>query len=84
MTDRFDTETPNLWADVDIRVIDQRIGAGIGGLDTVIRVLHRPTGIIIEMPRVTGSQFNDRAAAMSALEMALEHVWECDGGLKRD
>ena len=28
--------------DVDIRVIDQRIGQGIGGLDTVIRVLHKP------------------------------------------
>lgn len=63
-----------LWAEVDIRVIDQRIGMGIGGLDTVIRVLHRPTGIIIEIPRVTSSQFNDREAAMDALEMALTHV----------
>lgn len=29
--------------DVDIRVIDQRIGMGIGGLDTVIRLYHKPT-----------------------------------------
>lgn len=84
MTDRIVTETPNLWADVDIRVIDQRIGAGVGGLDTVIRVLHRPTGIIIEMPKLTGSQHTDRAAAMSALEMALEYVPNYSGGLKRD
>jgi len=60
--------------DVNIRVIDQRIGVGIGGLDTVIRVLHLPTGIIIEMPRLTNSQFKDRTAALDALEMALTHV----------
>jgi len=61
-------------ADVNIRVIDQRIGMGIGGLNTVIRVLHLPTGIIIEMPRLTSSQFYDRQAALDALEMALAHV----------
>lgn len=33
----------DLWRDVDIRVVDQRIGAGIGGFDTVIRAYHRPT-----------------------------------------
>lgn len=60
--------------DVNIRVIDQRIGMGIGGLDTVIRVLHEPTGIIIEMPRLTRSQFYDRKAALDALEMALSYV----------
>lgn len=73
----------SLWSEVDIRVIDQRIGAGIGGFDTVIRVLHKPTGIIIEMPRLTSSQYTDREAAMAALEMALEHVWEDKGGLKK-
>lgn len=61
--------------DVNIRVIDQRIGMGVGGLDTVIRVLHVPTGIIIEMPRLTQSQFHDRQAALDALEMALTHVY---------
>ena len=60
--------------DVDIRVIDQRIGMGIGGRDTVIRVLHKPTGIIIEMPRITRSQSTDRQAALDALEMALAHA----------
>lgn len=60
--------------DIDIRVIDQRIGAGVGGHDTVIRVLHKPTGIIVEMPKLTGSQFKDRQAALDALEMALAHA----------
>ena len=60
--------------DVDIRVIDQRIGVGIGGHDTVIRVLHKPTGIIIEMPNITRSQHKDLNAAMDALEMALSHI----------
>lgn len=61
-------------SDVDVRVIDQRIGMGVGGMDTVIRVLHKPTGIIIEMPRLTRSQYHDRQAALEALEMALTHV----------
>ncbi|RRY11354.1 hypothetical protein [Brucella anthropi] len=61
-------------ADVNIRVIDQRIGMGVGGFDTVVRVLHVPTGIIIEMPRLTRSQWHDRQAALDALEMALVNV----------
>lgn len=59
---------------VNIRVIDQRIGMGVGGHDTVIRALHVPTGIIVEMPRLCGSQHKDRQAALDALEMALTHV----------
>jgi len=62
--------------DVDTRVIDQRIGMGVGGLNTVIRLLHKPTGIIIEMPNLCRSQHRDRQAAMDALEMALSHVDE--------
>ena len=62
-----------LWKDVDIRVIDQRIGAGIGGMDTVIRVLHRPSGIIVEVPRVTNSQFYDREVAMEMIVTAITH-----------
>lgn len=67
------TSTDAIWQDVDIRVIDQRIGAGIGGMDTVIRVLHKPSGIIVEVPRVTGSQFNDRAVAMDMILTAVTH-----------
>lgn len=65
--------TDGLWKDMDVRVIDQRIGAGIGGMDTVIRILHRPSGIIVEVPRVTSSQFNDRAVAMDMIAAALRH-----------
>ncbi len=65
-------------ADVNIRIIDQRIGMGVGGFDTVIRVLHIPTGIIVEMPRLTRSSYHDRQAALDALEMALTHVSDED------
>jgi protein subunit release factor A len=57
--------------DVHIRVIDQRIGMGVGGLDTVIRLYHSPTGILIEMPRVTRNQFHDKRIAFEMLEYAL-------------
>lgn len=60
-----------LYRETDVRVIDQRIGMGIGGRDTVIRLYHEPTGILIEMPRVTRSQFNDRQLAFEMLEYAL-------------
>lgn len=60
--------------DVDTRVIDQRIGMGVGGFDTVIRLFHKPTGIIIEMPKLCGSQNKDRQAAMDALEFVLTYV----------
>lgn len=59
--------------DVDVRVIDQRIGVGIGGLNTVIRVYHIPSGILIEVPCITSSQFYDRQIAMEMLEVALTH-----------
>mgnify|MGYP000327249559 CR=1 FL=1 len=59
--------------DVDIRVIDQRIGPGIGGLDTVIRVLHKPTGILVEVPKVTKSMYYDREVAFNMIESALTH-----------
>lgn len=63
----------DLWKDVDIRVIDQRIGAGVGGFDTVIRAYHRPTGILVEVPRLSGSQFYDREIAMDMIRSALTH-----------
>ena len=63
----------NLWEDCDVRVIDQRIGAGIGGMNTVIRVLHNPSGIIVEVPRVSSTQFYDREIAMQMIESAITH-----------
>lgn len=60
-----------LYSETDIRVIDQRIGMGIGGLNTVIRLYHKPTGILIEMPRLTRSQYNDKMLAFEMLEYAL-------------
>jgi protein subunit release factor A len=63
--------TCDLWRDVDVRVIDQRIGAGVGGMDTVIRLHHKPSGIIVEVPRVSSSQFYDREIAMNMIECAV-------------
>ena len=60
-----------LYQDTDIRVIDQRIGMGIGGLNTVIRLYHKPTGILIEMPRLNRSQYYDKMLAFEMLEYAL-------------
>lgn len=59
--------------DTDIRVIDQRIGQGIGGTDTVIRAYHRPTGILVEVPRVGPSQLYDREIALDMLRSAITH-----------
>ena len=59
--------------DLNIRVIDQRIGVGIGGMDTVIRLLHVPSGILVEVPRVTSTQYYDREIAMQMIEAALTH-----------
>lgn len=67
----IDEQLYNLSLDTDVRAIDQRIGMGVGGLDTVIRLYHKPTGILIEMPRVTRNQFNDKRIAFEMLEYAL-------------
>lgn len=61
----------HLYADTDVRVIDQRIGMGVGGLNTVIRLYHKPTGILIEMPRVTQNQFHDKRIAFEMLAYAM-------------
>lgn len=63
-----------LYKDTDIRVIDQRIGVGIGGLNTVVRLYHKPTGILIEMPKVSNNQFYDKQLAFEMLEYALASV----------
>lgn len=65
--------TDQLWGEVDIRVIDQRIGMGIGGMDTVVRIYHRPTGILVEVPRISGSQYYDREIALDMIQTALTH-----------
>lgn len=65
--------TDQLWGEVDIRVIDQRIGMGIGGMDTVMRIYHRPTGILVEVPRISGSQYYDREIALDMIQAALTH-----------
>ena len=65
------TDISQIEMDTDVRVIDQRIGMGVGGRDTVIRLYHRPTGIIIEMPRLHQSSYYDRRAAFEMLEYAL-------------
>jgi protein subunit release factor A len=63
--------------DVDVRVIDQRIGQGeclhLGGFDTVVRVLHKPTGILVEVPRLTQGMYYDREVAFNMIESALTH-----------
>ena len=69
-----------LYKDTDIRVIDQRIGMGVGGIDTVIRLYHRPTGILIEMPRVTRGQYYDKKLAFEMLEYALASDLEIGSG----
>jgi protein subunit release factor A len=60
--------------DVHIRVIDQRIGVGVGGWDTIVRLYHIPTGILIEIPRLTRGQFYDKKLAMEMLEYALSEI----------
>jgi len=62
-----------VWEDIDVRVIDQRIGVGVGGYDTVIRLYHKPSGILVEVPRVSNSQFNDREIATQMILSALTH-----------
>tara|TARA_R110002051_G_scaffold325869_1_gene432690 strand:+ start:32698 stop:32925 length:228 start_codon:yes stop_codon:yes gene_type:complete len=59
--------------DIHTRVIDQRIGMGIGGMDTVMRLIHIPTGILVEVPRVSSGQYYDREIAMQMIESALTH-----------
>jgi hypothetical protein len=65
-----------LYKDTDVRIIDQRIGMGIGGLNTVIRLYHKPTGILIEMPRLNRSQYYDKVLAFEMLEYALSGIKE--------
>ena len=61
--------------DLHIRIIDQRIGMGVGGCDTVMRIYHVPTGILIEVPSSFPTkrrgQYYVRQLALDMLEYAL-------------
>ena len=63
-----------LYKDTDVRVIDQRIGMGIGGLNTVVRLYHKPTGILIEMPKLLRSDYYNKKLAFEMLEYALTEL----------
>ncbi len=65
--------TNDLYKDTDVRVIDQRIGMDIGGLNTVVRLYHKPTGILIEMPQITPSLLYDKMLAFDMLKYALAY-----------
>ena len=62
--------------DLHIRVIDQRIGMGVGGFDTVIRAYHVPTGLLVEVPSrlFSRGQHYARQTAIEMLEYALASV----------
>ncbi len=58
--------------DVHIRVIDQRIGMGVGGMDTVIRAYHVPTGLLVEAPtHMFRGSYLARQAVLEMLEYGL-------------
>ena len=68
--------TNGIWKDLDIRVTDQRIGMGIGGFSTIIRVHHIPSGIVVEMPN-SFSQLGShrcREIAVDMIEWALSEA----------
>jgi len=62
--------------DLHVRVIDQRIGMGVGGLDTVIRAYHVPTGLLVEVPTrlFQRGQYYARQTAIEMLEYALAQL----------
>jgi protein subunit release factor A len=61
----------DIWKDLDIRITDQRIGMGVGGFDTILRMTHLPTGIVVEIPRQSRSHHRVREVAKEMIEYAL-------------
>lgn len=61
----------NIWKDLDIRITDQCIGMGISGFDTILRMTHIPTGIVVEIPRQNRSQHKVREVAKEMIEYAI-------------
>ena len=62
--------------DTDLRITDQRIGMGIGGWNVVIRLYHKPTKIVIELPVTGGATHKHRAMAFDALEFLIDCLLE--------
>jgi protein subunit release factor A len=60
--------------DVHIHITDQRIGMGVGGLDTRMRFYHIPTEIMIELPNIGRSQWKTRELGLAALELLVEEA----------
>jgi protein subunit release factor A len=65
------TAIDELWTEIDIRITDQRIGIGVGGMDTIIRMQHLPTGIVVEIPRNGRSQHINRQIAFDMIAYAV-------------
>lgn len=61
----------DIWKDLDIRITDQLIGMGISGFDTILRMTHIPTGIVVEVPRNNRSQHKVREVAKEMIEYAI-------------
>ena len=61
----------DIWKDLDIRITDQLIGMGISGFDTILRMTHIPTGIVVEVPRNNRSQYKVREVAKEMIEYAI-------------
>ncbi|MEM1945070.1 MAG: hypothetical protein QXX57_04980 [Nitrososphaerota archaeon] len=59
------------WSDLDIRLTDQRIGVGVDGFDTILRMTHLPSGIVVEIPRRGRRQWKVREVAKEMIEYAL-------------
>lgn len=57
--------------DIQINVIDKGQGMRISGWQYAITILHKPTGIFIELPRQTGQQHIERALILDALDNML-------------
>ncbi len=58
--------------DVDIHVIDQRIGMGVGGFYNRMRFYHRPTQILLEIPG-KGS-WETRERGLSIMQLLVEET----------
>jgi len=61
----------DIWADIDVRITDQRIGMGVGGINTIMRVQHIPTGIVVEVPSQGRSPHKVREVAKTMIEFAV-------------
>jgi protein subunit release factor A len=61
----------DIWRDLDVRITDQRIGMGVGGMDTILRMTHLPTGIVVEIPRGSRWPRRVRDVAKGMIEYAL-------------